>query len=145
MRWKNKSSNNQQLTNVVRQGEELENKPVGFLPCRACNTVKSVYQGKGRNAQFLYAKCECGTDTRKGVTVQNKLAQHVPLEEAQQALDAAQASNEEKPVESKESSATQAQPEPQPEQKPSSVVGWCVFGLLAGTAALVKFSRAGGA
>ena len=123
----------------------MENQPIGFLPCRACNTVKSIYQGKGRNAQFLYAKCECGTDTRKGATVQEKFAQHLPLEQAQTALENAQPNNGPKPIEDNGSSAEPEQPQPQPESKPSSMVGWCVFGLLAGTAALVKYSRAGGA
>lgn len=113
--------------------------PIGFLPCRACGEVKNIYQGEGRNAAFLYAKCGCGTDTRKGDTVQKRLAAHTTREEAESALKSAP----------EPQSTPQAEPEQTPQQTPSSetkklpssALGWAGFALVAGAAFLFKKAR----
>ncbi|EHT4939544.1 hypothetical protein [Vibrio vulnificus] len=114
--------------------------PIGFLPCRACGEVKNVYQGEGRNAAFLYAKCGCGTDTRKGATVQNRLAAHMTREEAEKAL-----TNAQPPQDNAQSEAqTESEQTPPQEQKkvPASALGWAGFAVVTGFALMLRKMRA---
>ncbi|EOV0103236.1 hypothetical protein ACOIV3_001877 [Vibrio vulnificus] len=107
--------------------------PIGFLPCRACGEVKNVYQGEGRNAAFLYAKCGCGTDTRKGATVQNRLGAHMTREEAEKAQSEAQSEAQ-----------TESEQTPPQEQKkvPASALGWAGFAVVTGFALMLRKMRA---
>ncbi|MFW7525303.1 hypothetical protein ACODM8_14370 [Vibrio ostreicida] len=62
--------------------------PIGFLPCKTCLNLKSVYQGQGKRARFLYVRCECGLDQRTGSCVQTVWQKHLNKEEATEALGA---------------------------------------------------------
>ncbi|WP_046030552.1 hypothetical protein [Vibrio vulnificus] len=114
--------------------------PIGFLPCRACGEVKNVFQGEGRNINFLYAKCGCGTDTRKGATVQNRLAAHMTREDAEKALTNAQSAQ---PLPQPEAQPQPQQTPPQEPQKvPNSALAWAGFALLSGFALVLRKMRA---
>lgn len=61
--------------------------PIGFLPCSKCHSLKSIFQGQGKRARFLYAKCGCGMDQRTGAAVQSDFSKHLPKEEAHAQLN----------------------------------------------------------
>lgn len=93
-----------------------DREPIGFLPCKQCLSLKSVFQGQGKRARFLYARCECGLDQRTGNAVQANFAKHMCHEDAGAALTILQTpntNNDEKPKEK------------------SSKVPWVVGGVLA--------------
>lgn len=123
--------------------------PVGFLPCRKCQAIKEVFQGKGRNAETLYAKCDCGTDTRKGKNIQSEFAQHMEKEAAQLALEKLinpEPVAEAIPNEDLTGNETEQEHEDTPpESKPTSLIGWGVLGALALTAFGLKKLSAGAA
>ncbi|NOH85911.1 hypothetical protein F0249_19170 [Vibrio sp. 03-59-1] len=124
--------------------------PVGFLPCRKCQAIKEVFQGKGRNAETLYAKCDCGTDTRKGKNIQSEFAQHMEKEAAQIALDMLITPEPPEVDTTKEEilsaeETTQEHEDTPPESKPTSLIGWGVLGALALTAFGLKKLSAGAA
>ncbi|MCF7355070.1 hypothetical protein [Vibrio phage vB_VruC_PG21] len=91
-----------------------DREPVGFLPCKKCLSLKSVYQGQGKRARFLYAKCKCGLDQRTGAPVQNAFAKHITKEEAQAQLETLKT-----PTETKEQ-----------KEESSSTVPWVIAGLI---------------
>lgn len=98
-----------------------EREPVGFLPCKKCQSLKSVYQGQGKRARFLYAKCECGLDQRTGAPVQNAFAKHLTREEAQAQLDTLKTPTE----------------TPTPKEENSSAAPWVIAGVI-GVLGLLK-------
>ncbi|MCW4446829.1 hypothetical protein OHV10_21550 [Vibrio splendidus] len=118
--------------------------PVGFLPCRKCQTIKEVFQGKGRNSETLYAKCDCGTDTRKGKNIQSEFAQHMDKEAAQLALETLVNPVTVEKVIEEELKDNKPEDTP-PESKPTSLIGWGVLGALALTALGLKKLSAGAA
>ncbi|MCC4787514.1 hypothetical protein BCU71_25475 [Vibrio lentus] len=61
--------------------------PIGFRACKKCLSLKSIFQGQGKRARFLYAKCNCGLDQRTGEPVQASFANHKSKEEAQAELE----------------------------------------------------------
>lgn len=92
-----------------------EREPLGFLPCKKCSSLKSVYQGNGKRARFLYARCGCGLDQRTGEGVQASFHKHMSKEDAAAALE----------------QLTQPKPtENEPKEK-SSKAPWIVGGVLA--------------
>ncbi len=94
-----------------------DREPVGFLPCKKCQSLKSIYQGQGKRARFLYAKCECGLDQRTGAPVQNAFAKHVTKEEAQAQLETLKTPTE--------------PPTPKEDDKESSSAApWVIAGLI---------------
>lgn len=92
-----------------------EREPLGFLPCKKCSSLKSVYQGNGKRARFLYARCGCGLDQRTGDGVQAVFQKHMSKEDAAAALEQL---NQPKPTET------------EPKEK-SSKAPWIVGGVLA--------------
>ena len=94
--------------------------PIGYLPCKECLSLKSVFQGQGKRARFLYVKCDCGIDQRTGAVVQSKWAQHVSKEEAAAALEAMK----------------QPEPKETDEPKPKSKAPWIVAGVLGAVSLL---------
>lgn len=54
---------------------------LGYVICNTCKEPKSVKQGKGKRARFVYARCSCGLDTRTGKSAQAELNAFKPLEE----------------------------------------------------------------
>lgn len=61
--------------------------PIGYKPCKKCLSLKSILQGQGKRARFLYAKCSCGIDQRTGEAVQASFADNMSKEDAQAALE----------------------------------------------------------
>ncbi|WP_406733464.1 hypothetical protein RJD39_04815 [Vibrio scophthalmi] len=94
-----------------------DREPIGFLPCKQCLSLKSVFQGQGKRARFLYARCKCGLDQRTGDGVQANFAKHLSKDEASEALAKLQ---EPKPTE-----------ENKPPQEKGSKMPWIVGGVLA--------------
>ncbi|WP_406733419.1 hypothetical protein RJD39_04675 [Vibrio scophthalmi] len=93
-----------------------DREPIGFLPCKQCLSLKSVFQGQGKRARFLYARCECGLDQRTGNGVQANFAKHMSQDEAAAALQ------------------TFKDPKPNDDEKPKdkgSKLPWIVGGVLA--------------
>lgn len=93
-----------------------EREPIGFLPCKQCLSLKSVFQGQGKRARFLYARCSCGLDQRTGDSVQANFSKHLSKEEASEALDKLK------------------EPKPNEDDKPKekgSKMPWIVGGVLA--------------
>ncbi|MDE1323872.1 hypothetical protein L9W97_01895 [Vibrio aestuarianus] len=89
--------------------------PIGFKPCKKCLSLKSILQGQGKRARFLYAKCSCGIDQRTGEAVQASFADNMSREEAQAALE------------------TMKQPKPtdnEPPKEKSSKAPWIIAGVL---------------
>lgn len=92
-----------------------EREPIGFLPCRKCLSLKSVFQGQGKRARFLYARCNCGLDQRTGEGVQAGFQKYMSKEDASAALEQMK---QPKPTETNE-----------PEKK-SSKAPWIIAGVL---------------
>ncbi|MBY8270205.1 hypothetical protein KW521_12610 [Vibrio fluvialis] len=94
-----------------------EREPIGYLPCKQCMSLKSVFQGQGKRARFLYARCDCGLDQRTGSGVQASFNKHIAKEEAQAVLE-----------------QLQLPPPKDDEDKPkekSSKAPWIIGGVLA--------------
>lgn len=64
-----------------------EREPIGFLPCKKCLQVKRIYQGNGKRAKFLYARCGCGLNQLTGDAVQAEFQKHMSQEDAAEALE----------------------------------------------------------
>lgn len=92
-----------------------EREPLGFLPCKKCLQVKRIYQGNGKRAKFLYARCGCGLNQLTGDAVQAEFQRHMSQEDATEALNKLKAP---KPTEN------------EPKEK-SSKAPWIVGGVLA--------------
>lgn len=93
-----------------------EREPIGYLPCTKCKSLKSVYQGTGKRARFLYARCGCGLNQLTGEAVQAEFQKHMSKEDASAALEQL---TQPKPTETK----------PEPKEK-SSKAPWIVAGVL---------------
>ncbi|MCG9576426.1 hypothetical protein L1D14_09260 [Vibrio tubiashii] len=93
-----------------------EREPIGFLPCKKCSSLKSVFQGQGKRARFLYARCGCGLDQRTGDGVQAAFQKHMSKEDAAAALELIK---QPKPSETDQT------------EKKSSKAPWIVGGVLA--------------
>jgi hypothetical protein len=61
--------------------------PLGYVVCKTCMTPKAIFQGSGKRANYVYSRCECGSDNRTGAKIQQALSQYKPLEEVQLELD----------------------------------------------------------
>lgn len=61
--------------------------PLGYVACKTCMTPKAIFQGSGKRANYVYSRCECGSDNRTGAKIQQALSQYKPLEEIQLELD----------------------------------------------------------
>ncbi|MCG9578131.1 hypothetical protein L1D14_18105 [Vibrio tubiashii] len=93
-----------------------EREPIGFLPCKKCLQVKRIYQGNGKRAKFLYARCGCGLNQLTGDTVQAEFQKHMSKEDAAEALNKLK------------------EPKPNGEEPPkpkASKAPWIVGGVLA--------------
>ena len=62
---------------------ENDNDVLGYVVCNTCKEPKSVKQGKGKRAKFVFARCTCGLDTRTGKQAQIELKAFKSLEEIQ--------------------------------------------------------------
>ncbi len=79
-----------------------DREPIGYLPCKQCQSLKKVFQGQGKRARFLYTRCDCGLDQRTGAAIQASWSKHLSKEEAAEALAKLQTpspNEEDKPTE----------------------------------------------
>lgn len=91
-----------------------EREPIGFLPCKKCLSLKSIYQGNGKRAKFLYSRCGCGLNQLTGDVVQAEFHKHMSKEDATEALN----------------KLKEPKPNETDEPKKSSKAPWIIAGVL---------------